>query len=481
MNNTEKDLKMAKQIAYEVAALGGRTFYVGGYVRDKLLGKENKDIDIEIHGVEPEKLQNLLKKLGTIDERKVGDNFGIFALKGYDIDIALPRSEKVTGNGGHKDFIINTDPFIGYEKAAKRRDFTMNALMQDVITEQILDFYNGYEDLKTGVIRHVDDKTFGDDPLRVLRAAQFASRFNFEVAYETINLSKTMDLSKLSHERIAGELNKALLKSDSPSIFFDVLKDMGQLDVWFPEVKQLIGVNQEPTHHPEGDVYTHTMMVLDQAAKCRNEVSNPEYFMISALCHDFGKPFVTQYNESKQKWQAIGHDAEGVKPTRDFINRIYNNNDIEKYVSNMTKLHMKPLLLLKAESKHRAFMEMFDESVSPKDLIILSRCDNNGRCLNRDYGEKEERLNTLFEEYKQLMKEPHVTGKDLLEAGFRPGPEFSEILSFAHKNRLAGVKKEDSLRYILGTYRHNGINKEKVLSQFNKPQNKKKNAEIIER
>lgn len=185
------DLEMAKEIAKKVDEKGGRTFFVGGYVRDKLLKRDNKDIDIEIHNITPNDLREILNTLGNVTE--MGASFGILGLKGYDIDIAQPRTEKATGRG-HKDFEVFVDPFIGFEKAAKRRDFTINALMEDVLTGEILDFFHGVDDLNNGIIRHVDDKTFIEDPLRVLRAAQFAARFNFTVAKETIELAKSMKL-----------------------------------------------------------------------------------------------------------------------------------------------------------------------------------------------------------------------------------------------------------------------------------------------
>ena len=205
-----------KQIAQLVKEKGGRTFYVGGYVRDKLLNIENKDVDIEIHSINEEQLIDILKQVG--EPISYGKSFGIFSLKGYDIDIALPRSEKAIGKG-HKDFKIDLDPFIGYKQAARRRDITINALMQDVLTNEILDYYNGLSDLKNKIIRQVDSSTFIEDPLRVLRVAQFASRFEFEVAQETIELCKTIDLTYLTKERVEEELRKCLLKGKKPSIF----------------------------------------------------------------------------------------------------------------------------------------------------------------------------------------------------------------------------------------------------------------------
>ena len=174
MTTYEKDIAMAQRIAKEVSACGGHTYYVGGYVRDALLHRENKDIDIEVHGISPKRLEEILDSLG--DRIAVGESFGVYNLKSYSIDIAMPRKESLRGVG-HKDFDVVVDPFIGTKAASKRRDFTINALMQDVLTTEVIDHYSGIEDLKHGVLRHVNSESFVEDPLRVLRAAQFAARF----------------------------------------------------------------------------------------------------------------------------------------------------------------------------------------------------------------------------------------------------------------------------------------------------------------
>ncbi len=212
----DKSLEMAKKIAYSVHQAGGKTYFVGGYVRDFLLGQENKDIDIEVHGISVESLEKVLDSLG--ERISMGASFGIMGLRHYDLDIAMPRSEIATGRG-HKDFAVFVDPYIGEEKAAGRRDFTMNALMQDVLSGEILDFFGGREDLFRRRVRHVNDHSFIEDPLRVLRAAQFAARFGFSIADETIKLSSSMDLSALPGERILLELKKHCLNQLSPLCF----------------------------------------------------------------------------------------------------------------------------------------------------------------------------------------------------------------------------------------------------------------------
>ena len=215
------DREFVIELAKQVADLGGRAYYVGGYVRDKILGKPNKDIDIEIHGISQDDLVRLLKSYGSVDIQ--GKSFGVLKVKGYDVDISQPRRERKTGEK-HTDFSVEVDPFMGTEEAAKRRDFTMNALMQDVLNGEIIDHFGGMQDIKDKTIRHVNDKTFKEDTLRVLRAAQFAARFGFSVAPETKEIMARLNLSNLPRERINEEMKKALLKSEKPSMFFDALK-----------------------------------------------------------------------------------------------------------------------------------------------------------------------------------------------------------------------------------------------------------------
>ena len=439
-----KNLIMARRIAERVTEAGGRTYFVGGLVRDLILHKENKDIDIEIHGISCEKLEEILDDLG---ERTVmGASFGIFGLRHFDLDIAMPRKETATGRG-HKDFEVFVDPFIGEEKAAARRDFTMNALMQDVLSSEILDFFGGQNDLENRIVRHVKEETFINDPLRVLRAAQFAARFDFSVADDTLELCSKMDLSALPKERIIGELEKALMKAEKPSIFFEELRKMNQLSVWFPEVAALENVEQTPEHHPEGNVWNHTMMVLDEAAALRKEAENPFFFMLAALSHDFGKTVATE--EKNGKIHAYGHEVEGLPIVEKFLDRLTNEKAIHKYVLNMTELHMKPNMQVEQHASKKAFMKMFDQALSPKDLLLLAKADHQGRGNASSYDEMEAFLLDKLAVFEELMRRPFVHGADLVEAGMEPSPKFSEALAHAYKMRLAGMTKEHALKQTL--------------------------------
>lgn len=264
-------------LASKVKEKGGRAFYVGGYVRDLLLNIPNKDIDIEVHGIAEKDLVAILNEIGEVDY--YGRSFGIYALRHEDIEVALPRSEKVLGTG-HRDFEISVNPDMGYKNAALRRDFTINALMMDVLSHEILDYFNGTDDLNKGIIRHVNDVSFVEDPLRVYRAAQFASRFGFKIDERTVELCKGIDTFVLSRERIEEELKKALLKAERAEIFFECLKEMNQKDVWFK------GVNN--------------LSCLMKYESNRINADNKYYFMVLLLALDNGLDFIEAFSNNRE-------------------------------------------------------------------------------------------------------------------------------------------------------------------------------------
>ena len=433
--------QMAQKIAEKVALQGGRVYYVGGLVRDKLMGRENKDVDIEVHGVTPEVLESILDTLG--ERTQMGASFGVYGLKHYGLDIAMPRREQATGRG-HRDFAVFVDPFLGTQMAAQRRDFTINALMEDVLTGEIVDHFGGQADLTRGIVRHINDTSFSEDPLRVLRAAQFAARFGFDLAEETLTLCARMDLTTLASERIMGELEKALLKAPLPSVFFAVLRQMGQLGDWFPEVEALIGVPQDPRFHPEGDVWNHTMQVLDQAAKLREQANEPLGLMLAALCHDLGKQTAIQNDQGRIR--ALGHEEAGIPLTKSLLNRLTRERKLHQYVSSMVRLHMRPNILAAQRSSQKSFCRLFDESGYPEDLLLLAKADALGRGIEQNYGPTESYLREKYVRYREIMAQPFVQGADLVAAGFEPGKDFGPALAYAHKLRLAGVTKEDALR-----------------------------------
>lgn len=395
-----KDLDMARRIAEKVGDAGGRCYYVGGFVRDRLIGRDNKDVDIEVHGVTPQKLAEILDDLG--DRITMGASFGVYGLRHYDLDIAMPRSEKAVGRG-HKDFEVTVDPFIGTEKAAQRRDFTINAMMEDILTGEILDHFGGRDDLRNGILRHVNDASFGEDPLRVLRAAQFAARFQFEVAEETVELCSTMDLTALAPERVMEELKKALLKADKPSAFFEVLRRMGQLGVWFPELEYCD--------------WEKVMERFDRAAALKDRAREPLYFMFSSLCVGLDKAVI-------------------------LLARLTNERELTEYVIDML-VHLPTLHKLDGgDAAQLEWNILYDDSLCPHDLLLLDAA----LCGNTEIDPTALRH---LEAYEALMQKPEVMGRDLIAAGLRPDRKFKELLTYAHALHLEGVEKEEALQRVL--------------------------------
>lgn len=472
-----KDEILAKKIAIEVNKAGGSAYYVGGYVRDDILGIPNKDIDIEIHNIELNVLENILKQFGNIEKRTVGNNFGIYNINRFNLDISLPRKETAIGKG-HKDFDIIVDPYLSLKESAKRRDFTINALMKNILTGEIIDYYGGLDDLKKGIIRHIDDNTFAEDPLRVLRACQFAARFDFDIAPETIELCKNMDISTLPKERVAGELTKALIKGNKPSIFFNSLYEIKQTE-WFKEIFDLKDVKQDTVYHPEGDVYEHTMSVIDEASTLfPTGIDNPDRylpFMLSALCHDFGKLNTTKIN-NKGRICAINHEKTGIPLANDFLDRIYNNKGFTRYVDNMIEFHMKAHSCFNNKAKIKSTNLLFDKLLYPTDFIHLAYADSIGHNIqkldNKQFNmflgkamrENEFLINRYFN-YKDRKSQPHITANNLIELGLKPSPLYKEILDKAWNLHLKGVNKENVLKQVADTL--NGQDKRVLLDLIN--------------
>lgn len=325
----------------------------------------------------------------------------------------------------------------------------MNALMEDVLTGEIVDPFGGRQDLEKGILRHVSDDSFPEDPLRVLRGAQFAARFGFRVAEETVRLCKTMELSALPRERVLGELQKALEKAPRPSVFFEVLRQMEQLAVWFPEAQALIGVPQDPVHHPEGDAWKHTMAVLDAAAGLREAAEHPRWLLMAALCHDLGKAETTVIRENRVR--SIGHEEAGVTIAQRLLDRLGVPKEEKKYVQNMVLLHMRPNALAGCDAGVKSTNKLFDSALCPEDLILLAKADRLGQ--RKDPAREEAWLRSRLESYRKTMEKPYVMGRDLMEMGFAPDARFSQALAYAHKLRLAGVEKADALKQTVGYLR----------------------------
>jgi tRNA nucleotidyltransferase (CCA-adding enzyme) len=320
-------------------------------------------------------------------------------------------------------------------------------MMEDGLSGEIIDHFGGRNDLEAGVIRHIDADAFIEDPLRVLRGAQFAARFGFSIAPDTIELCRGIDLSALSAERVEEELKKALLKAGRPSVFFESLRAMDQLDVWFPELKQTIGLEQDPVFHPEGDVWTHTMEVIDRAAAFRDRVSDPFSFMLLALTHDLGKIVTTE--EKNGRIHAYEHETKGMPLVEAFVSRLTNEKAVKEYVYNMVPLHMRPNVAAFSKPVMKSTNRMFDAAVAPEDLIWFAEADKPVVSGTVEFSGDREFLLDRLRLYKETMAKPYVMGRDLIEAGLEPGEDFAEILEYAHKLRLAGISRESALKQAL--------------------------------
>lgn len=448
MNN---DIEAAKKIASDISKLNGKMYFVGGYVRDKLLGIQSKDIDVEVYNIEPDTLKKVLSKYGYVNE--FGASFGIFKISGINIDFAMPRKERNLGSG-HKDFKIDVDPYMSEYDASKRRDFAMNALMQDVLTDKIIDNFGGIDDINKKVISHIDDKTFVEDSLRALRACEFAARFNFRIADRTILLCKSIDYSNIPKERVFLELEKALLKSDRPSIFFESARKMNLLARFFNPMQKLIGLNQNPKYHPEGDVYTHTMMVLDQAAKLKSKSNYPIALMLSAICHDLGKITTTKVIDSKIT--SYGHENE-LYLTDMFLKNLTDNNDLIKSVKILVKNHMRPNSLVDSKTTDKAIRRLIvdcsSKLVNINDVLLLAKADRLGIATPTDHIDdqkiddwwklKLEKVNASKPKIKPL-----VTGDDLIKLGFKPNKKFKEILNYAFSLQINGLNRSQIIQKV---------------------------------
>lgn len=436
-----------------------RALMVGGFVRDALLGGHPKDADIEVLGLSPERLEELLDQLfpGKVD--RVGQQFGILKVKVSDtveFDVSIPRSESKSG-AGHKGFVTNSDPSMSVFEAARRRDFTWNALAADVMTGEVFDHYGGIQDLKDKVLRVTDPERFRDDPLRVMRAVQFAARLDFKIEPQSLQLMKEMvtegALNELPSERITSELEKLLLKAERPSIGFEAARELGIIEKHFPELHDLIDVEQEKEWHPEGDVWIHTMMVVDAAAKIirqpEREFTNQEKIqvMLGSLGHDFGKPSTTEFIDGRIR--ALGHEDAGREPAKQFAKRLNFGQDVVDAMVAVAGDHLKPVQLYNElkkgaldEKSYANAVRRFIKRLGPtswKVLVACSESDSRGRtipgCDVDPYLPGESMAKSVAEHQLDTVgSKDLIGGKDIfavaseLGVDIKPGKQFGEYI-----------------------------------------------------
>ena len=434
-------------LAQAVHEAGGRALLVGGCVRDLLMGQEPKDWDVEVYGIEPNKLRALLDQIGAVNV--VGEAFTVYKL-GVDLDVSLPRRERKSGRG-HRAFVIEGDPSMAIEDAARRRDFTINAILEDPLTGETIDPFHGREDIKNRLLRAVSVETFAEDSLRVLRAAQFAARFEFEIEPETVALSRSIDLSDLPSERVWGEVEKLLLAARQPSIGLQWLRELGAIAQLFPELNALIDVPQDKEWHPEGDVFIHTRLVADRARELINDLPYAKQVtvMLAAIAHDFGKPSTTEFIEGRLR--SRGHEEAGIAPAASFLDRLniytLDGYDVRVQVIALVRDHLKPGEFFKKRDEvgDGAFRRLARKC--ELDLLYrVAKADSLGR--NADWVPREKWFGSEAQEWfieraRELEVDrqppaPILLGRHLLEMGLTPGPRIGEITKAIYEMQLDG-------------------------------------------
>lgn len=451
--------KILEDILYELKGIGILPILVGGCVRDSLLNLPSKDYDIELFNVESfEIVEKTLQKFGQVKE--VGRSFGVLLLSvpGFDFDFAIARIERKIGKG-HRDFKVITNSKLSFKDASARRDFTINSIGYNYFEKKYLDPNNGLEDIKNRILRHIDDETFVEDPLRVYRAIQFISRFELKIDKKTFCLCKKMikedQLKYLPKQRIYEEFKKLFLKSKKPSVGLTLLKDLGGLK-YFPELKALDGCIQDKQYHPEGDVWVHTLMTIDEMAKLKTgDEYRDLYLFYALLCHDLGKPFCTQITD-ENRVTSHKHEALGVEPSISFLSRLTDEKRFIEKVIPLVKNHLAPFQLYKANSSLKA-VKRLSLKCNIEDLCIVCLADCKGRTIpNKDKCDKA--VTWLLENAKKMniSKEPLkplVQGRDLIKLGMKPSKEFKNILDFALNLQIEdNLEKEQIIEKIKKTY-----------------------------
>jgi len=359
---------LVDKIVTAIKIAGGVPYLVGGYVRDKLLGIESKDIDIEVYGLSMEQLQWALwdHKLTL-----VGESFGVLHVDG--IDISLPRGDTKVSEG-HSGFEVTFDPAMGKKEACRRRDFTMNSIMLNPDTHHLTDHHGGKFDIENKIIRHIDDEHFGEDPLRALRAVQFAVRFGMTIAPETAKLCAEMDMSELPKERIWEEMFKFLTKGkhfESHGI-----EALDATNMWriFPELAEMWLTEQDPEWHPEGDVLTHTFICLDWAAKNLEFKDDAHKFkiMLGILLHDVGKSTTFAQDGTSGRVTAKGHAKEGADIARDFLSRFTTEAEL---IEDIPKLVYNHMVLYDPNIKNPALRRLSTRVGNIGDLLLVCEAD----------------------------------------------------------------------------------------------------------
>jgi tRNA nucleotidyltransferase (CCA-adding enzyme) len=445
------DLPIIKKIIADLHTFssGVRIILVGGSVRDAFLDLPIKDLDIEVYGVALEDLEKLLRMYGVV--RRAGKVFGVLRIDGLDIDWSLPRTD---GPGRHPVTVHN--PELSYQVAFARRDLTINAMGIDFVSGVLIDPFNGLDDLKNKILKVPNAQFFKEDPLRYFRVMQFMARFEFTPDAELYEIGTSMDFAGLSHERITQEFYKLLVFGKKPSLGLQWLADTKRLQEVIPELYALIGLEQDSTWHPEGDVFEHTKQAVDCAALQQYSSDQDRYGMtLAALCHDLGKATTTKVMDGRIR--SLGHDVEGVGLAEKVLQRICKSQSLHSRITKLVRWHMTPFSLVKnnagaAAYKRLAFRLAPETSCAELGKLVL--CDKSGRNPDKN-GPLPTFVEPLLDQFLAQAEQygvlhepekPLLSGKDFLDI-VPEGKEMGNLLRAAYEIQIErGILARDELK-----------------------------------
>lgn len=427
---------------------GGRPLLVGGMVRDRILGVDSTDVDIEVHEMPLACLEAVLARFGAVD--LVGKQFGVLRVRGVDADWSVPRHDS---KGRHPE--VAPDPYMGIEAAARRRDLTVNALAVDLKEERLVDPFGGLEDLARGVLRYVDPDRFVEDPLRFFRVMRFAGQLEMEPDPALTELCRTMELSGVAKERVEEEFGRLFLASRRPSRGLRWLAQTGRLAEVLPEAARLVGLAQDPGWHPEGDVWVHTLQVVDAAAALRIGRREEDLMLLwGALCHDLGKVDTTRRVDGRIR--SPEHTERGRASAERLLSRIVTARRVIAGAVKLAVHHLKPHDFYVNRASPRAFRRLALELAPEANLELLARlalADHRGRnpAGAEPLAVGSEKCDWFLEQAEALRvrrepEKPVLMGRHLLDV-MPPGPAMGRVLARAYEIQLAeGIRDVEILK-----------------------------------
>lgn len=432
----ERNKAAAIDIIGKLQEKGHIAYLAGGCVRDMLRGETPKDYDIATSAL-PEEITSIFTKT-----REVGVHFGvvIVIVNNQAFDVATFRNDGSYKDGRHPEEVTFSTP----QDDTARRDFTVNGIFFDPISEKYIDFVEGKSDIDKKVIRAIGEPNlrFQEDHLRLLRAIRFAARFDYEIEAETWNSIKSnaSGISKISKERIRDELTKILL-NENRVLGFDLLVESGLMEHIIPEILQLKGCEQPPQFHPEGDVFVHTRLMLSLL----KDAPSIE-LVLSVLLHDIGKPATYSFDEEADRIRFNGHDKLGAEMSEQILRDLKFSNSIIEDVVQMVANHM---TFKDVQKMRQSKLKRFMSRSTFNDEIELHRVD----CLGSWGGlDNYDFLNKKVVEFanEPIIPQPLLTGKDLIELGWSPGPDLGQTLNSVQDMQLEGKlnSKDEALDWV---------------------------------